>query len=203
MPIHPALWEHYFRPDTGTLDAERIIDDLQYLHTVVAAALVLYSMDTAPPLFLRTVADAKRQFDETARAFLATYPSQLMHVLSVAHSTPANGTTPPTTFEWRDTLHAAASDLRFIASGGACEPQTLQAHAEALLALVEGERAHHHAPADNAEAVPANCRQLLMRTGRPYPRSHCAGCGHLAPRSNECDRLLTATKPPTEGTPRA
>jgi hypothetical protein len=33
-----------------------------------------------------------------------------------------------------ETLHAAASDLRHIASGGTCAPETLRAHADALLA---------------------------------------------------------------------
>ena len=36
----------------------------------------------------------------------------------------------------KDTLHAAASDLRFMASGGQCAPETLRAHADALLALL-------------------------------------------------------------------
>jgi hypothetical protein len=35
----------------------------------------------------------------------------------------------------RQTLHAAASDLRFVAGGGSCDPRTLLGHADALLAL--------------------------------------------------------------------
>ena len=34
-----------------------------------------------------------------------------------------------------DMLHAAASDLNHVANGGRCEPETLRAHAEALLAF--------------------------------------------------------------------
>lgn len=34
-----------------------------------------------------------------------------------------------------NTLHAAASDLRFVANGGVCERDTLLAHAHELLAL--------------------------------------------------------------------
>ena len=46
--------------------------------------------------------------------------------LSTLATTPTNA---------RDTLHAAASDLRFVANGGTCDPSTLNAHADALLAL--------------------------------------------------------------------
>lgn len=37
------------------------------------------------------------------------------------------------------TLHAAASDLRHVARGGECDPRTLTAHADALLALASGD----------------------------------------------------------------
>jgi hypothetical protein len=39
------------------------------------------------------------------------------------------------------TLHAAASDLRFVASGGTCDPRTLAEHADALLAIAAPQRA--------------------------------------------------------------
>lgn len=45
----------------------------------------------------------------------------------------ANPPAPPTGEE-AETLHAAASDLRHIANGGSCAPETLLAHADALLA---------------------------------------------------------------------
>ena len=38
------------------------------------------------------------------------------------------------------TLHAAASDLRFVASGGECDPRTLAEHATELLAIAERAR---------------------------------------------------------------
>ena len=47
-----------------------------------------------------------------------------------------HGAIPPAgpSGEEAETLHAAASDLRHIANGGSCEPSTLLAHADALLA---------------------------------------------------------------------
>ena len=41
---------------------------------------------------------------------------------------------PAPTGEEAETLHAAASDLRHVANGGSCAPETLLAHADALLA---------------------------------------------------------------------
>lgn len=44
------------------------------------------------------------------------------------------------------------------------------------------------------ETPPANCRQRLMREGKPYPRSSCAVCGHFAPRRRECASALEPQK---------
>lgn len=40
--------------------------------------------------------------------------------------------------------------------------------------------------------VPENCRQRLMRDGKPYARSSCFACGSLAPRWKACDKALGA-----------
>lgn len=53
---------------------------------------------------------------------------------------------------------------------------------------VERERAQ-----ERAEPA-ANCRQRLMREGKPYPRSGCVVCGKWAPKSEHCDSLLDAEK---------
>jgi hypothetical protein len=37
---------------------------------------------------------------------------------------------------------------------------------------------------------PANCRQRLVREGKPYPRSSCTTCGKFSPKWRECDALL-------------
>lgn len=44
---------------------------------------------------------------------------------------------------------------------------------------------------------PENCRQRLMREGKPYPRSSCQACGKFSPRWKECDAALSVT--PSEG----
>jgi len=37
---------------------------------------------------------------------------------------------------------------------------------------------------------PENCRQRLLREGKPYPRSSCGACGQFSPLHKECDVLL-------------
>jgi hypothetical protein len=40
--------------------------------------------------------------------------------------------------------------------------------------------------------VPENCRQRLLKEGKPYSRSSCDACGKWAPRWKECDGALAA-----------
>ena len=37
------------------------------------------------------------------------------------------------------------------------------------------------------DALPANCRQRLMATGQPYPKSSCEACGTFSPRWEKCN----------------
>lgn len=36
------------------------------------------------------------------------------------------------------------------------------------------------------DTLPASCRERLIATGQPYPKSDCEVCGPLSPRSKEC-----------------
>jgi len=41
-----------------------------------------------------------------------------------------------------------------------------------------------------AACLPANCRQLIAASGKPYPRSSCASCGPFSPKWRECDAAI-------------
>jgi len=49
--------------------------------------------------------------------------------------------------------------------------------------------------------APPNCRERLLRDGKPYPKSSCEACGSLSPMWRQCNAALMALEPTTQ--PRA
>jgi hypothetical protein len=56
---------------------------------------------------------------------------------------------------------------------------------------------HAHAGAP-FPVTPPNCRQRLLRDGKPYPKSGCEACGSLSPMWRQCNAALVALEPTTQ-----
>jgi hypothetical protein len=56
---------------------------------------------------------------------------------------------------------------------------------------------HAHAGAP-FPVTPPNCRQRLLRDGKPYPKSSCEACGSLSPMWRQCNAALVALEPTTQ-----
>jgi hypothetical protein len=87
--------------------------------------------DLVPPASAPAATPEPEKFAATNESLAAhdwRYDQKLTPEMRAKVSRPA-----APTGEAAETLHAAASDLRHVANGGSCAPETLLAHADALL----------------------------------------------------------------------
>jgi hypothetical protein len=113
--------------------------------------------------------------------------------------------------ELRDRIEALESAQQPLAfTGQVVAPITNQAGPGVALYLDPSERQHvvtsdrliaRDTPAPGNvpfPVAPPNCRQRLLRDGKPYPKSSCEACGSLSPMWRQCNAALMALEPTTQ-----
>lgn len=150
-PIHPALWRHYFRADTGMLDSDRMLSDLQVTQRVVNAAMTLHLARSAhdefhktrgavSPVLAHRLSKAELTHADAVRDYLAVHNPALTVALAQqdrldAHTHPAPAApTAPAPYGYCPTCHArGVRRERRLNGHDTCENQHTYPSRDALL----------------------------------------------------------------------